>query len=256
MTSFCSGIRDKITYKKAFGEILGTLVLVFFGCGSVIFGAFVSANYLPVSLGFGLGFIAAFYLVCKISGCHINPAVSFAMLLNKRIKLFDFIIYVISQLIGAFLGALLIWGIHKTTSFSEPASYAANLFDNKHILAPIDWVGAFILEVFLTFIFVLIVLVVTSKKASAMGGSVGLIIGLTLALVHIIGVPLDGTSVNPARSFGPAMIELLNHRTYAASCLWLFISAPLVGALLSSLVSTYLFKTEQEPATITSQIKK
>ncbi|MCL2529067.1 MAG: MIP family channel protein [Coriobacteriia bacterium] len=212
--------------KKYSAEFVGTLVLVFMGCGSaVVLGCSIDGGHLAVALAFGLAIVAMAYVIGNISGCHINPAVSLAMLLRKKISTVDFFGYIVAQTAGAIAAAgllslLLLFGISDQTSAlgSNSIAYAGSVG------------GALFVEVVLTFIFVLVVLGVTSDASK--GGVAGIVIGLTLTFVHIVGIPLTGTSVNPARSIGPAIFAGGD----ALSELWVFIVAPLAGALLAVLV--------------------
>lgn len=212
--------------KKYIAELIGTLVLVFMGCGSAVFlGAASPGGHLAVAFAFGLSIVAMAYVIGNVSGCHINPAVSFGLLLNRRISFSDFIGYVISQIIGAIIGALLLkvmvgFGITDMTG-----ALGSNGIGNAG-----GYAGAIVIEIILTFIFVLTILGVTAD--SSKGSVAGIVIGLTLAFVHIVGIPLTGTSVNPARSIGPALFaggDALIH-------LWVFIIAPLVGAAIAAVV--------------------
>jgi aquaporin Z len=226
------------SFKKYLAELIGTMVLVLFGCGAAAFSSILELGQLGIAFSFGLVIVAMAYAIGPISGCHINPAVSIAMLINKRIGVLDFFCYIVSQFLGALAGAALIKAI-----FHFMGQDATNLGQNgfsKLSAANINATGAFIVEVILTFVFVLTVMGVTGKKGNS--SLAGLIIGLALVLVHILGIPLTGTSVNPARSFGPAILvggEALNQ-------LWLFIVAPLVGGIIAALVAKYILNSEKE----------
>jgi aquaporin Z len=213
--------------KKYCAELIGTFVLVFMGCGSAIFlGATVAdGNPLAVSLAFGLSIVAMAYVIGNISGCHINPAVSLSMLLSKKLSAVNFVGYVIAQIAGAIAAAALLQGL---LSMSGMTDLTGGLGSNG--IANLGMAGSFIIEVVLTFIFVFVILWVTSD--SSKGGVAGIVIGLTLTFVHIVGIPLTGTSVNPARSIGPAIFA----GGSALSDLWVFIAAPLVGAVLAVIV--------------------
>ncbi len=210
--------------KKYIAEALGTLVLTFMGCGSAVFlGCDVPGGHLAVALAFGLSIVAMAYVIGNISGCHINPAVSLAMLLSKKLNVTDFIGYVVAQIIGAIAGAGLLdvfvagFGIEDKTG-----GLGSNGVANAGGIG-----GALLIEVILTFIFIFTILGVTSDAAK--GSVAGIVIGLTLTFVHIVGIPLTGTSVNPARSIGPALFAGGD----ALANLWVFIVAPLVGAALA-----------------------
>jgi len=206
--------------KKYISEFVGTFVLVLVGCGVAVV---TKADVVATSLAFGLVIVAMAYSIGNVSGCHINPAVSLSMYMTKQITLKEFAFYVISQILGAILGAAtlgFILGSYKTLGTN---GYA----DGKLLVA-------FITEVILTFIFITAILGVTSKKEN--GHTVGIVIGLTLVLVHLLGISITGTSVNPARSIGPALFV----GGEALKQLWVFILAPLVGATIASLFYKYV----------------
>ena len=212
--------------KKYFAEFTGTLVLVFMGCGSaVLLGCEPAGGHLAVALAFGLSIVAMAYVIGGVSGCHINPAVSLAMLLSKRMSITDFIGYVVSQVLGAIGGAALLKLVSSLAGVDKTGGLGSNLAAGAGGIF-----GAILIEVILTFIFVLTILGVTAD--SSKGGVAGLVIGLTLTFVHIVGIPLTGTSVNPARSIGPAIFA----KGQPLQDLWIFIVAPLVGAALAALV--------------------
>lgn len=219
--------------RKLFAEFLGTLLLVFFGCGiAVRFGSMYLNGVLTIALGFGLVLTAAIYMFGGISGCHINPAVSFAMLLSGRMSFIDFVGYVIAQFLGGIAGA------GALACILGESSLGANSFGALSTSGiSLHWYGAFIVEVILTFVFVLTVLFSTADKKFS--GVAGIVNGVALTLVHIFGIPYTGTSVNPARSFGPALINALTHGGKGTSVdylkqVWLFILAPLVGAAIAA----------------------
>jgi len=206
--------------KKYISEFIGTFVLVLVGCGVAVV---TSANVVATSLAFGLSIVAMAYSIGNVSGCHINPAVSLAMLITKQISIKDFIGYVISQILGAIAGSAILGLI--LGSFEK---LGANGFVDGKLLA------AFLTEVILTFIFITAILGVTSKKEN--GHTVGIVIGLTLVLVHLFGIAITGTSVNPARSIGPAIFV----GGSALKQLWVFILAPLVGSAIASIFYKYV----------------
>ena len=207
--------------KKYLAEFIGTFVLVLFACGvaAVTGCAFPEAGYVATALAFGLCIVAMAYSIGNISGCHINPAVSLGCLLAGRMSVKDFIGYVAAQFLGAIAGAAVLMALIGT----EKGLGCNGLYNGSIGLS-------FLVEVILTFVFVLVILGVTSKSGN--GGMAGIVIGLTLVVVHLFGIPFTGTSVNPARSFGPAL--LLGGD--ALSCVWVFILAPLVGGALAALV--------------------
>jgi len=213
-------------FKKYPAEFIGTFVLTFMGCGSAIFlGADTGGGHLAVAFAFGLSIVAMAYAIGGVSGCHINPAVSFSMLLDKRLSVTEFIGYVVSQVLGAVVAAAL---LAMLVSFGI-SDMTGGLGTNGLPMA--GGVGAaLIIEVVLTFIFILTILCVTANEK--MASVAGIVIGLTLTFVHIVGIPLTGTSVNPARSLGPALFA----GGAALSNVWVFIVAPLVGAGLAVLV--------------------
>lgn len=231
-----------MSMKKNIAEFIGTAVLVVFGCGSAVAantlaagnGAAVplSVSTLLISFAFGLSIVAMAYSIGNISGCHINPAVSFGMLAAGRMTVKEFAGYVISQFLGGVAGAGIL-----TVFFGSNAALGQNGYAEASALGTSCPV-AFLVEVVLTFVFVLLILGVTSKPENA--NVAGLVIGLTLTLIHILGIPFTGTSVNPARSFGPALLA----GGTALSQVWLFIIAPLVGAGLAAVVHRYVLTAE------------
>ncbi|MBR4682910.1 MAG: aquaporin [Elusimicrobiaceae bacterium] len=216
--------------KKYSAELLGTFVLTLFGCGSAaIAGA--ALGTLGIAFAFGLSIVAMAYAIGNVSGCHINPAVSLGVLLSGKMSGKDFVGYVIAQFIGAILAAVVLAAIINASNLGGIATtgLGANGFGTASAVG-LSACGAFAVEVILTAVFILTILGVTSGEKT--GTLAGLVIGLTLTFVHIMGIPLTGTSVNPARSFGPAL--LLGGQ--ALSQVWLFIVAPLVGAAVAALI--------------------
>ena len=208
------------SWKAYLAEFIGTCVLVVFGCGTAIAVNCSTndiASYLTTALAFGLVIVAMAYSIGNISGCHINPAGSLGLLINKKIGIHDFICYVIAQILGAIAGA----GILRI--FFDPADsgFGTNAMYDGSI------VKTLVIEALLTFVFVLAILGVTSKVKNAQVA--GVVIGLTLVLVHILGIFFTGTSVNPARSIGPALFKLGD----SIKDVWLFIVGPLVGAAIA-----------------------
>lgn len=224
--------------KKYVCEFIGTAVLVLFGCGSATIAGGVLGT-LGIALAFGLSVVAMYYVIGNISGCHVNPAVSLAMLINKKMDAKDFICYVIAQILGAIAGIAILYTIMINSGLEiDVQGLGANGFDTASSVN-LSMIGAIITEVVLTFVFIFTVLGVTSdeKKSSV----TGIVIGLALALVHIVGIPLTGTSVNPARSLAPALFlggEALEQ-------VWVFIVAPLVGAALAAVAYKFLAKKEE-----------
>lgn len=216
--------------KKYICEGVGTMLLTLIACGvAVIYG-----NVLATSLAFGLVIVAAAYSIGNVSGCHINPAVSIALCVAGKMEVKECIKYVISQIIGAFAGSLLLAACLK--SFE---SLGANAFDGTNV----NMWTALLVEVILTFIFTTTILGVTDKKEN--GHVTGIVIGLTLMLVHLFGIPFTGTSVNPARSIAPAVLQAVKD-VAALKQLWVFIVAPPVGAIIAGLFYTYVLKSDKK----------
>jgi len=216
--------------KKYVAEFIGTFVLVFMGCGAAIFlGAATGVGHLAVALAFGLSIVAMAYVIGGISGCHINPAVSLSMLISRKMSVGNFIGYVIAQVAGAIAAAALLQGLLSMTDIVDATG---GLGTNG--IANVGAGGALIIEAILTFIFVFVILGVVSDSSKS--NVAGIVIGLSLTFVHIVGIPLTGTSVNPARSIGPALFA----RGDALTDLWIFIVAPLVGAACAAVVFGWL----------------
>lgn len=228
--------------KKYVAEFIGTAVLVTFGCGSAVaantlidsMGASIplALSTLLIAFAFGLSIVAMAYSIGNISGCHINPAVSLAMFISKKLDGKDFVGYVVAQVLGGIAGAGLL-----VLFFGSNASLGTNGFAEASALGTSMGV-AFVVEVVLTFTFLLAILGVTSKSENA--ATTGLVIGLTLTLIHILGIPFTGTSVNPARSLGPALLA----GGTALSQVWVFIVAPLIGAAIAAIVWKFLNSEE------------
>jgi len=222
--------------KKYIAEFIGTFVLVFFACGTAVVvgcNAQAGTGYLLTALAFGLVIVAMAYSVGNVSGCHINPAVSIAMLISKKLSGKDFIGYVVAQFLGATAGAGVLMLV--TDPKWEVVDFAADA-GNKlgtNALYMDNVALSLLIEVILTFVFVFAILGVTSKIEN--GAVAGIVIGLSLTLVHILGISFTGTSVNPARSFGPALFV-----SGALSDVWVFIVAPLVGGALAAIVYKFL----------------
>ncbi len=229
--------------KKYIAEFIGTLVLVFMGCGTAMLVGCDSGygcGYLLTALAFGLVIVGMAYCIGNISGCHINPAVSLGVYMNGGIDGADFACYVISQCLGSIVGTALLAAVFNLGSVADmTGGYGSNGLVGVNDSAA----AGLIVEIVLTFIFVLTILGVTSKKAGH-GSFGGLIIGLTLTLVHILGIGLTGTSVNPARSLGPAIFAGKD----ALKCLWVFIVGPLAGAALAAFTYKYLEKDDEAKA--------
>ncbi len=218
--------------RKYLCEFLGTCVLVLFGCGVA---AFSGADLVATSLAFGLSIVALAYTIGKISGCHVNPAVSFAMWIDKRMSTKDFIGYVVAQVLGAIVGAGILALIIKSTAAGD--FHSVGLGTNGYgemASSGITTLGALVTEIVLTFVFVLSVLGVTRDEKKETVAPI--VIGLSLVLVHLLGIHLTGTSVNPARSLAPAIFmggEYLEQ-------VWVFIVGPLVGAAFAALAIFFI----------------
>ncbi len=231
--------------KKYIAEFIGTAVLVIFGCGSAVAantlvgelklgqfalsGSALALTTLLIAFAFGLVIVAMAYSIGNISGCHINPAVSTGMLVSGKMTVNDYIGYLVAQFLGGIVGALILMAMLGTAAnglgqngYGEASAIGANMGQ------------AFLVEVVLTFVFVIAIIGVTSKTENT--AVTGLVIGLTLTLVHILGIPFTGTSVNPARSFGPALVMLFAGDSQPMAQVWLFIVAPIIGAILAAVV--------------------
>ena len=217
--------------KRYIAELIGTMVLVLFGCGSAAVAGTVLGN-LGIAMAFGLSIVAMAYVIGDVSGCHINPAVSIGMWIDGRMETKDLIMYIVFQCIGAIIGiALLAAIINSAPSLGGYAvtGLGQNGFGPASSVG-LNVTGAIIVEIILTFVFVFTVLGVTKKAENAT--IAGIVIGLTLAFVHIMGIPLTGTSVNPARSLAPALFI----GGQALQQVWVFILAPIVGAVIAGLL--------------------
>ena len=215
--------------KKYIAEFIGTMVLVTMGCGTAMLvgcDAASGCGYLLTALAFGLSIVAMAYSIGNISGCHINPAVSLGVYIRGGISGRDFLGYVIAQILGGLFGIFSLGGVIDQTG-GMGANGLAGVNGSM--------VAGLLVEIVLTFIFVLTILGVTSPKFRH-GSFAGLVIGLTLTFVHILGIGLTGTSVNPARSFGPAITAIFTGNLAPIISLWVFIVGPLVGAFLAAIV--------------------
>ena len=221
--------------KKYIAEFIGTLVLVLFGTGVAVVSG---GNLVATALAFGLAIVAMAYVIGNVSGCHVNPAVSLAMLISKRMSGKDFACYVVAQLLGAFAGTGILYIILSTTDIGT-ASLGANGFAALST-TNISLAGALLTELVLTCVFVYTILGVTGDESKS--NVAGIVIGLTLTFVHLIGINLTGTSVNPARSLAPAIF--LGGK--ALKQVWVFIVAPLVGAIIAAFLYEYL-NAEEKP---------
>jgi aquaporin Z len=220
--------------KRYVAELVGTFVLVFMGCGSVtLAGKYI--GFVGIAFAFGLSVLAMVYAIGGVSGCHINPAISISMLASGKMKPKETAIYVIVQCVGAVIAA----GVLYVVALGNPGySLAVNgLGQNGYGAASpggFSMTSGFIAEIILTFIFLLVIYGSTSEQVPR--GFAGIPIGLSLVLIHLVGIPITGTSVNPARSLGPALIV----GGTALSQLWLFWVAPIIGGLLAAALWRFL----------------
>ncbi len=235
--------------RKLVAECAGTALLVLFGAGvaTVMFGfgtagSSLAAGVVATALTFGLVLLVLAYTLGPVSGCHVNPAVTLGFLLARRMELREAAGYWVAQLLGGILGALVLWGVFELSDrYTSGVGLGADGFGQQSMIG-LGAGGAFLAEVVLTGLFVFVVLGATRNTASP--AVAGVVIGLALALVHLVGIPLDGTSVNPARSIGPALIV----GGPALSQLWLFILAPLVGGAGAAVAHVFLYPVATEPA--------
>ena len=223
--------------KKLFAEFIGTFVLVFAACGVA---AMTNGNLVPTALAFGLVIVAMAYSIGRISGCHINPAVSLACALDGRMTWKEFFGYVVAQVLGGFVGGLAIFGFVKMAGakplFGACIGDACNGVIGGAVTGG-SVVASLLTEIILTCIFVYVILNVTDGKQDAAGKKAGLIIGLTLTLVHLIGIGLTGTSVNPARSLATAFNALIfNSNAEPLKQVWIFLVGPLAGGVLATVL--------------------
>jgi len=234
--------------RKFLAELLGTFLLVFFAVGTATLmfgfkfdGGSVAAGVVTTAFAFGLTLLGLAYVLGPISGGHVNPAVTMGALLAGRIPPLDAVVYWVAQFIGGILGALVLWAMFSTSPLYHKSiqGLGADGYGSASMIH-IKVGGAFLAEVILTALFVFVVLGVTSKTANAT--TAGIVIGITLTVVHLIGITITGTSVNPARSLGPALIL----GGQALSQVWLFIVAPLVGGILAAALHLALFPKKLE----------
>lgn len=223
--------------KKYIAELVGTLVLVFIGCGSAVIAG-NNIGYYGISFAFGLSVLVMAYAIGGISGCHINPAVSIAMFAARKIKVKDLVMYILMQCAGALIGSASVYAVASgNPSYVASTSGLGQNHFSTDVYLGFPLISAFIAETVLTFIFLLVIFGSTSEKAPK--GFAGISIGLSLVMIHLVGIPITGTSVNPARSLGPAAILWFvggEAGTTAMGQLWLFWMAPIVGALIAALV--------------------
>jgi aquaporin Z len=229
--------------RRSLAELIGTFWLVLGGCGSAVLAAGfpgLGIGFLGVALAFGLTVLTMVYMIGPISGCHINPAVTFGLWSAGRFPGRDLPAYVVSQVLGGLLGATVLYAIAVGGgNFDLQAGFASNGY-GEHSPGGYSLASCFITEIVLTFMFLMIILGATSKRAPV--GFAGIAIGLSLTLIHLIGIPVDNLSVNPARSTGPAVVV----GGWALAQLWVFWLAPIAGAVIAGLVHRALFPETPE----------
>lgn len=227
--------------QKYLAEFLGTFALVFIGCGSVVIAG-DRIGYAGIAFAFGLTVLAMVYAIGPISGCHINPAISIAMLVAGKMKWKDTLIYIIAQCLGAIVGAGILLAIANGLSSYDLGinGLGQNGFGPDGSPAGYSLAACFVAETVLTAIFLFVIFGSTSKAAPK--GFAGVAIGFSLVLIHLVGIPITGTSVNPARSLGPAIIA----RGDAISQVWLFIVAPILGAIVAALIWKLFSRYDRE----------
>lgn len=229
---------DNSAMKKYVAEALGTFTLTLFGCGSAAIAG-TALGTTGIALAFGLSIVCMAFAIGNISGCHINPAVSLGVFMDGRMSSKDLIGYWVAQFIGGIVAALLLFAIISSTGLDVATTgLGCNGFEAASS-TNISMGGAIIVEIVLTCVFVLTILGVTADEKQS--PFAGIVIGLTLTFVHLFGIALTGTSVNPARSFGPALVmALMGGSSVALSQVWVFIVAPLAGAVLAAFIYRFL----------------
>lgn len=232
--------------KKLFAEFIGTLSLVLFGCGAAVVSGITTSGpaglgLLGISFAFGLAVVAMAYAIGPISGCHINPAITIGMLVAQKITVADAIGYIIAQFLGALAGAGVLYTIISGRSdFDGLKEWALGSNGwGEGYLGKYSTTAAFVTEAVMTCLFLLVIFATTSKRGNS--PLTGLAIGITLVLIHMVAIPVTGTSVNPARSFGPAIFA----GGKAMSQLWLFMVAPVIGGILGALIWKGLLETKE-----------
>ncbi|MBI1356369.1 MAG: aquaporin Z [Acidobacteria bacterium] len=227
--------------KRCMAEFLGTFWLVFGGCGAAVLSAAfpeVGIGLLGVAFAFGLTVLTMAFAIGHISGCHLNPAVSVGLMVGGRFKAGDLLPYIVSQVVGGVVAAGVLYVIASGKPGFEIGGFAANGF-GEHSPGGYSMTAALVAETVLTFMFLMIILGSTDKRAPA--GFAPIAIGLGLTLIHLIGIPVTNLSVNPARSVGPAVIV----GGWALQQLWLFWLAPIVGAALAGVVYPIIAGSDQ-----------
>lgn len=230
--------------KRAAAEFFGTFWLVFGGCGSAVIAAAypqLGIGFVGVALAFGLTLLTMAFAIGHISGCHLNPAVSVGLVVGKRFAIGDLWAYVVAQVLGGIAASGVLYLIASgKEGFSLSGGFASNGY-GTHSPDHYSLAACFIAEVVLTAFFLLVILGSTDERAPK--GFAPIAIGLCLTLIHLISIPITNTSVNPARSTGPALFV----GGWATSQLWLFWVAPILGAIIGGLISNFFFATPQEP---------
>ncbi len=243
--------------KRCVAEFIGTFWLVFGGCGSAVLAAAfpvgdasnpLGIGLVGVSLAFGLTVLTMAFAIGHISGCHLNPAVSFGLWAGKRFSGSDLLPYIIAQVLGAILASTILYLIASSaTGFTLADGFAANGF-GEHSPGGYSMVAAFLAEFVLTFMFLMIILGATDARAPQ--GLAPVAIGLALTLIHLISIPVTNTSVNPARSTAPALFV----GGWAIAQLWLFWLAPILGAIAAGFVYLYLFEPSRQDQTMAANL--
>ena len=230
--------------KKYVAEFIGTFSLVLFGCGSAVIAGISSTGpggigLLGISIAFGFAVVAMAYAIGGISGCHINPAVTIGVLTAGKMEVKDAVFYIVAQCLGGILGAAVLWLIVSGQPGFTMGEWALGSNGwGEGYLGGYNTLSAFVIEAVMTFLFIFVILGTTSKFGN--GAMAGLAIGVTLMLIHLVAIPVTGTSVNPARSLGPAVFA----GGKALAQLWLFFVAPVTGAVLAALVWKFGFEKE------------
>jgi aquaporin Z len=231
-------------FKRASAEFFGTFWLVFGGCGSAVLAAAypgLGIGFAGVALAFGLTVLTMAFAIGHISGCHLNPAVSIGLFVGKRFTGGELLPYIVAQVAGAIAGSGVLYVIASgKPGFSLASGFASNGY-GAHSPGGYSLLACFVAEVVLTAFFLLIILGATDERAPK--GFAPIAIGLGLTLIHLVGIPVTNTSVNPARSTGPALFA----GGWALSQLWLFWLAPIIGAILGGIISLTFFAAPQEP---------
>ena len=225
--------------KKYLAEFIGTFTLVLVGCGTAMLvgcDSVMGCGYILTAFAFGLVIVGMAYCVGNVSGCHINPAVSLAMLISGKMNAKDFFFYFLSQTLGAICASGCLMLIF---SLGDVEDMTGGLGSNGLAGVNDSWAAGLLVEILLTFIFVMIILGVTDSKFNH-GSFAGIIIGFSLVMVHILGIGLTGTSVNPARSIGPAIFAGID----ALSCLWVFVIGPFLGGALAAFIYKFMAKKD------------